>query len=81
MGEINPAIPSSGSEGTGRVVEALVCDTESEILGIYQGRLIHLVIIRVVLDLVVFHTGSKTVDVLEIGLYVGLPLSLGPRGT
>jgi hypothetical protein len=78
MREINPAIPSGSSESTRRIVEALVGDTEREILGICHGHLIHFIGVRVVLDLVVFHTGSEAVDILEIRLNIGLPLTLGP---
>ena len=79
--EIDPAIEACGSESTGRIVEALVRNTKSHILGIDHGHLIELVLLRIVLDIIVLYTVTEAIDVLEIGLDVGLPLPLGPRGT
>ena len=55
--------------------------TECHVLGVDHGCLIELVLLGIVLDLVVLHAVAETVDVLEVGLDVGLPLALGPGGT
>jgi hypothetical protein len=79
--EIDPAIESCGSQSTGRIVEALIRYTERHVLSIHERSIVEFVLLRIVLDVVVLHTVAETIDVFEIGLDVGLPLSLRPGGT
>ena len=81
VGEINPAIPARSSQSAGGVIEALERITESESFCIGHGDLIHFIRIGVVLDLIIFHTCADTIDVFQIRLDIGFPLSLEPGGT
>jgi hypothetical protein len=81
VGKINPAIPSSGPQCTRGVVEFLVGNTEGEIFGILERDLVELVVIGIVLDIVILHSGAETIYVFEIGLYVGSPFTLWPGGS
>jgi hypothetical protein len=78
VGEINPAIPARSSQSTGGIVEALEGIAECNRFSIRHGDLIHFIRIGIVLDLVIFHTRAEAIDVFQIRLHVGFPLTFKP---
>ena len=73
------AIPAGSSQSTGGVYEAGKGHGHNFVRGVYKGQLIHLIAHGVIQVLVIPNTCAEAADPAQIGLYVGAPLSLGPR--
>ncbi len=75
MEERVPSVPARGAAGAGRV------DNTVEDLGIvlvltmFQGNVIELIYLRVVLCLLLANTGTEAVNAAEVAFYIGAPLT------
>ena len=76
-----PAVPSSSPQSTGRIRQTIKSKREALVGGGAERDCVHHIGLRLVRLSVPTNTGSKTVDVLQIRLYIRLPLSLLPART
>jgi len=76
--EINEPIPASGPQSAGRIIEALVGETHREIGSIFQRCIAYFIGLRIVLDGIILHTRTETIQILQIRFHISLPESLGP---
>ena len=79
MGYRVKAIPSSGSESAGGIIEAIENEREGFIRGGTEGRSVHLVRLRIVEIVVTFHTRAETIYAFQVGFDIRAPAPLGPR--
>lgn len=78
-----PAVPSRRSERTGGIDQAGKGHGDIFVLGMYQPLLVHWVLVGMILTLRLEGSdlGGEASHSLQVGFYIGLPLSLHPGGS